>query len=185
MVEIEGILIFEMLGRPPEHLEKTLKEFVEKISKEQGVEILNRKINKPKKIEDAKQELYTSFAETEMKFKDITSLLRIVFMYLPSHIEIINPEEIRIKNFEITTLMTEIARKLHQYDEIAKGLTIERNILQGQLQEIVRRIQQNQQNSSVIHTNVKPSEPETKSKAEKSGKKSGKTKNKKKAGKKR
>ena len=54
---------------------------------------------------------------------------------MPSHVEITNPEEIRIKNFDLTSLMSELARKLHQYDEIAKRLMIERSILQRQLQQ--------------------------------------------------
>ena len=135
MPEIKAFLIFEMLGRPAEHLKKTLIEFTEKLDKELGIKIINKKINEPKKIEDAKEELYTSFAETEIEFKDINSLLRIVFVYMPSHVEITNPEEIRIKNFDLTSLMSELARKLHQYDEIAKGLMIERSILQRQLEQ--------------------------------------------------
>jgi len=135
MPEIKAMLIFEMLGRPAEHLKKTLKGFIEKLSQESGVKITSKKINEPKKIEDAKEELFTSFAETEIEFKDIISLMRIVFIYMPSHIEIISPEEIKIKNFDLTSLMTEIARKMHQYDEIAKGMMIERSILYRQLQQ--------------------------------------------------
>lgn len=135
MVEkIKAVLIFEMLGRPVEHLKNTLVQFVEKISQEDGVEILNKKIHEPKKIEEAKQELFTTFAETELSFKDMPSMFKIIFMYMPSHIEIIEPEEIKIKNFDLNILMTELARKLHQYDEIAKKLSIERSILQRQLQ---------------------------------------------------
>ena len=136
MVEIKAMMIFEMLGRPPEHLKSTLEGFIGKVSEEKEVEILNKKIHEPKKLENMQQEIYTTFAETEIKFEDIGALLRIVFVYMPSHIEIISPIEFQVKNFEIGTMMSEIARKLHQYDEIAKRLAIERNILIKQLQDM-------------------------------------------------
>jgi len=135
MQEIESILIFEMLGRPAEHLKKAMEDFIEKISKEEGVTILNKKINEPKKIEQAKGDLFTTFSEIEIKFKDILHLFKILFGYMASHIEIVSPEELKIKSFDFNSIVNELVRKLHQYDEIAKKMLIERNILQRQLQQ--------------------------------------------------
>src|SRR3989344_5187855 len=106
--KIKVFLIFEMLGRPVEHLKKTLSDFIDKLGKEEEVEI---------------------------EFKDMPSLYKIVFTYMPSHIEIVEPEELRIKNFDLNLLMNELIRRLHQYDEIVKGLAIERGIMQQQLQQ--------------------------------------------------
>jgi len=135
MEKIRAVLIFEMLGRPPEHLKDSLVQFIEKISQEDGIEVLNKEIHEPKKLEQSKQELFTAFAETEMDFQNMLSLFKVIFVYMPSHIEIIKPEEIRMKNFELNTLLNELVRKLHQYDEITKSLVIEKNILQKQLQQ--------------------------------------------------
>lgn len=133
--KIKAFFIFEMLGRPREHLRKTLHEFINKIGSEPGIQIKDKKIHEPKKIEEAKHELYTSFAETEIEFKDMPTLFKIVFGYMPSHIEIVEPEELGIKNFDLNLLMNELTRRLHQYDEIAKGLAIERGIMQQRLQQ--------------------------------------------------
>ena len=132
---IKAFLIFEMLGRPIEHLKKTLHEFIDKIGSEPGIQVKDKKIHEPKQIEDAKHELYTSFAETEIEFKDMPALFKIVFGYMPSHIEIVEPEELGIKNFDLNLLMNELTRRLHQYDEIVKGLAIERGIMQQKLQQ--------------------------------------------------
>ncbi len=186
MVEIKAMLIFEMLGRPVEHLKATLEGFVGKVAQEKGVEILNKKIREPKKIEEVQQEIYTAFAETEIKFDGIDTLLRIVFVYMPSHIEIISPSEFQVKNFEIGTLMSEIARKLHQYDEIAKRLAVERNILMRQLQEIgVRPAILPPETEEEAKERKKAGEKIEKAekKVEKSKKKTEKKKSKKKAGK--
>lgn len=133
--EIKAILIFEMLGRPADHLKTTLEQFINKISEEKGVEILNKKINEPKRVEQTKQELFTNFSEIEFKFKDLPTFLRIVFIYMPSHIEVIDPSKLEVDNYDFNSLMNEIIRRLHQYDEIAKKMLIERNILQNQLQQ--------------------------------------------------
>ncbi len=132
---IKAILIFEMLGRPADYLKETLINFVGKISKEDGIEVTNKNIHEPKKLEESKQEIFATFAETEINFKGIDKLLKIIFVYMPSHIEIISPEELRIKNFDLNALINELIRKLHQYDELAKRLSIERGILQKQLQQ--------------------------------------------------
>ena len=124
--KIKVFLIFEMLGRPVEHLKNTLSDFIAKLGKE---------IHEPKRVEESKQEIYTTFTEVEIEFKDMPSLYKIVFTYMPSHIEIVEPEELRIKNFDLNLLMNELIRRLHQYDEIVKGLAIERGIMQQQLQQ--------------------------------------------------
>ena len=133
--KIKVFLIFEMLGRPVEHLKKTLSDFIDKLGKEEGVEIKNKEIHEPKQVKESKQEIYTTFTEVEIEFKDMPSLYKIVFTYMPSHIEIVEPEELRIKNFDLNLLMNELIRRLHQYDEIVKGLAIERGIMQQQLQQ--------------------------------------------------
>lgn len=133
--KIKAFLIFEMLGRPIEHLKKTLSDFIDKVSKEEGVDIKNKEIHEPKQIEGAKQEIYTTFVEAEIEFKDMPTLFKIVFSYMPSHIEIVEPEEIGIKNFDLNRLMNDIIGRLHQYDEIVKGLAIERGIMQQKLQQ--------------------------------------------------
>ena len=47
MNKINAALIIEVIGKPPEHLTKKLKEISEKINEESGIEIANKKINEP------------------------------------------------------------------------------------------------------------------------------------------
>ncbi len=165
--KLRGFFIFEMLGRPPKHLESTLSQFVDKISKEEDLEVFNQKINKPKKVEKAEEEIYTSFAETEIEFKDISALFKLIFVYMPSHIEITEPEEISIKNFDFSSLMNELTRKLHKYDEIAKRITIERNILLKRLQKAgvsLQDLQKEQENKGKKVKKKNPSKNKRKNK---------------------
>lgn len=165
--EIKAFVIFEMLGRPAEHLKKTLTEFIEKLGKEPGIQIKDKKINEPKKIPEAKQEIYTTFAETEMELKDLPTLFNLIFSYMPSNIEIIEPEELKIKNFDLNVLINELARRLHQYDEIAKGLALERNFLVQRLQQLGIHpgiVQPSQQTAQQTSQQTAPAKKETEKK---------------------
>ena len=42
--KIRALFIFEILGRPPEHIKKTLEEFVHKLGQQKGVEIDRKEI---------------------------------------------------------------------------------------------------------------------------------------------
>jgi len=142
---IKTILIFELLGRPPEHLKETLSSFIDRVGKETGVNITNKNINEPKRVEKSQQELYSTFAEVEADFQDLKDLMRIAFAYMPSHIEIVSPAEVNMKNFDINSFMNDLVMKMHRYDEIAKGLIIEKQILQSKLQEKMNALPANQQ----------------------------------------
>jgi len=135
--KIRAMFIFEILGRPPEHIKETMSQLVDKLEEIPGVEISKKTVHEPKTVEDKDaKDLFTTFAEVEILGKDINSLMTIVFYAMPSHIEIIEPEEIRLKNLDISNLLSGLTIKLHRYDEIAKALTIERNILIGKLKEL-------------------------------------------------
>ena len=160
------------MGRPPEHIIDALKELIEKISKEKGVSLVNHKIHEAKEIEenqndDKTQKLYTSFAEVEAEFDSIDSLMIVVFNYMPSHLEIISPEEIVLKNETLAELMTGITLRLHRYDEIAKKMIMDNKILEHRLKEIVDAIKDKKHIEIV-------DEPKEENKTEKSEKKNSK-----------
>ena len=49
--KIEASFIIEMMGKPKNHLEETLKRLVEKISTEKGVEIVDKTLHEARKFE--------------------------------------------------------------------------------------------------------------------------------------
>ena len=136
MEKVRAILMLEILGKPKEHIKKTLAEIVKKLGEEKDVEIKEKKIAEPKKLEgeEIKQELFTSFAEIELE-TSLNKLVAICFGYMPSHLEIIYPEDLKIKNADLNMMLNELTRRLHQYDELAKGMIIERQILAKKIKD--------------------------------------------------
>jgi uncharacterized protein (UPF0210 family) len=129
-MEIEAVLIFEIMGRPPEYVKETLLKLVDTISREKGVRITSKRIEEVRAVEN---NLFSTFAEVELGVETLSQLMSIIFKYMPSHIEVIKPTEFRMTNFDTNALINEVARRLHYYDEIAKNIMFQNKALEIQL----------------------------------------------------
>lgn len=135
--KIKAALIFEILGRPADYIQESLSKLIDSFNQLPGIKVTKKEVHEAKPVEkEEARDMFTSFAEVEMEAEKIESLLAVIFNAYPAHIEIIEPDECKLKNFEISTLLTDLIRKLHQYDEVARGLAIERNILMKQMEEL-------------------------------------------------
>lgn len=166
--KITASFILEILGRPAEHIKNTLNEITDKINNEKGVKITEKKVHEAKEVKDSK-DLYSSFAEIEAEFDAIENLLSVAFTYLPSHLEIISPEEIRMKNIDVSNIITAILLRLHKYDEIVRKVNYDSMVLQDAIMKIAKKHPE-------IMDMIKPAEKKDNSdnKPEKSKKKSNK-----------
>ena len=177
--KIKALFIFEVMGRPPEHLKKALEKYVDKLGENKGVEISKKNIHEPKPVEkEGAEGLFTTFAEVEVIVDNVNIIFDITLNMLPAHAEIIEPEDLVLKNFDLSGIISNLSIKLHKYDEIAKTITMERNILVKRLQEMQEKI--NNLEGSVKNRKGKnplnKSTPLKKSSAKKSAKKSRKKK---------
>ena len=136
--KILAMIMLEILGRPPEHIVETFKELIKKISEEKGVTLKSERVNEPKKIKED-ENLYTSFAELELEVDSIQILVNLVFMYMPSYVEIINPDKLILTNNSVNEILNETTRRLHAYDEVARVIQTERTILEKKLKDILKK----------------------------------------------
>jgi hypothetical protein len=134
MSKIQSRTIIEILGRPPEHLVESLNLLVDKLAKEKGIKILEKKIFEPVAVKDSK-DLFTSFVELTLELDTIEDYFTVIFGYMPSNMEIINPETVNISNIDLTLLGNKIIHRLHEYDAIAKNMLAEREMLVQKLKE--------------------------------------------------
>ncbi|MEK6872379.1 MAG: hypothetical protein AABW90_00015 [Nanoarchaeota archaeon] len=150
MTEIKALFIFEILGKPAEHIKKSLEELIDKLGKQKGIQIIKKQIHEPKKLDEESKKgktivgegLFTTFAEVELITENVNIMLAIVLNMLPAHVEIIEPSEYSFKNFELSSLLTELTVKIHKYDEIAKVLMFERKNILDKLSETEERVRE-------------------------------------------
>lgn len=114
----------EVLGRPKEHLIETLEELSLKVNSEKGVKMLNKKINEPILVPDQK-DLFTAFVELEFEIEDPMKLAILTFKYMPSHIEVLEPENFIFKNANFNELLNELTGRLHRYEELVRVLQMQ------------------------------------------------------------
>lgn len=133
---INAVFIIEVLGKPPEHLTETLNEIANNIDNEKNVKVLGKTIHEPKLMKDQK-EFYMNFAEIEVQTEAISDLVILMFKYMPAHIEILYPELIAVTSNGWNDILNEITRRLHGYDEIARVIQTEKNILENKLREVL------------------------------------------------
>ncbi|MFH1365603.1 MAG: hypothetical protein ABIH28_03400 [archaeon] len=136
--KIRAEMIIEVIGKPAEHLTETLNELIGQIDQEQGIKVLKKKVNEPQPMKD-QQEFFTDFAEIEVEVEDILYLVILMFRYMPAHIELTSPEVIALTNNGWNDLLNELVRRLHGYDEVARVLQVEKNILEKKLRELLEK----------------------------------------------
>jgi len=129
-MEIHASFILEAVGRPQEFVIETLEDMTKKIGEIPKTAVIKKKVAEAKKIEheSVKTEIFSSFAEVEVT-TTLEGMEQIVFAFMPSHIEIIKPNNIEMRNCDLNSFFQGLARKLHQYDEVTKTLYLQRNIL--------------------------------------------------------
>lgn len=161
--KISAMFVIEMLGKPADYLKDSLSQIVDKMGEEKGIKIIKKKVHEPKTIENSP--LFTTFAEVEIEADGIDYLVAMVFLYMPSHVEVMKPETIGLKNCDANILLNEITSRLHRYDEIAKGIIFEKANLENQIKDLQQQIAEQNPVKRAVKKKVNKKNKSTKSKS--------------------
>ena len=128
-------MIVEMAGRPAEHLTAAIEKHIGVLNDIKDVEVHSIKVSEPRVIEqegdDAPldslghqtgQEIFTTFSEADFECESFGRMTEIMFDFMPSSVEVIEPGKLEIDAPEATAFLNNISGRLHRYDEIAKVL---------------------------------------------------------------
>ena len=162
MKKLRVQIVLEILGRPAENVKEALNTLVVRLGSEPGVKIISKNYHDPIFVEGAK-DLYTAFAEVSLELDTIDNYFGIMFAYMPSNIELINPEEITLSNQDLNQLAGKLIQRLHDYDAITKKMIYERDIVVNKLKEVAPELFEPEKANA-----EKSEKQETKEKIEKS-----------------
>jgi len=127
---IRARAMLEVLGKPKEHVEKTIKMLVAKVKEDPDITIINEKYAS---IKPQEKTMFSTYVELEMVTKGLNTLIGFCFDFMPSSIDIEKPERLTLKNREISDMFNDLQAKLHDVDMIAKTLRVERDFLKRNL----------------------------------------------------
>ena len=128
--------MIEVVGAPQDYVAKSIKDYLGSLRLDKKYEVLTSDIAAVEK--QSKQELWGTFAELEVKTDKIDNLLNFCFDYMPSVIEIIEPEEIKISERDLSNFLSDLQAKLHSVDVIAKQVKLENDSLKKSIAALLR-----------------------------------------------
>ena len=123
--------VVEVLGKPKEHVDASLKGYLQKLKEDKRYAVLKEEFADLKKHEES--DLWMAFAEVEVKTKNVTDIIDFCFDYMPSLIEIIEPDELKLSGLDISSFLNDLQAKLHGVDMLAKQMKMENQLLNQSL----------------------------------------------------
>jgi hypothetical protein len=127
-------MIVEVAGFPKEHIENTIVLLGEKFAEGlKTVKVTKRLVREPQQIKDSK--IWSGFIEFHCNIQNLATLIGLIFDYMPSSVEIIEPEKITEDMPYLNGILNDLAAKLHQYDATVKTLRAETRILNKELKK--------------------------------------------------
>jgi len=130
-------IVVEILGKPEQHVVNTLKLLLKKLKEdEKGVKITKGTVHKPKKEEN----FFSAFAEIEIEIDDLSVLSNICFDYMPSSVEIIEPESMELKSVKLSDFVNDLMARLHDVDMRLKSITTQNLALDDNCFSLLKNI---------------------------------------------
>ncbi len=132
MAKLKVRAIIEILGSPEEHVKKTMQMILEKVRQYPDTKLLSEKMFPAEKMGD--KNLWSTFAELDMESKNVQTLTGFCFDFMPSSLEIIEPESFVLEHHVISDVLNDLLARLHQYDMVLKNVHAENMLLKKRLE---------------------------------------------------
>ena len=125
--------IIEVLGKPNEHVENAIKEYIKHVKEDSEIVILHEDYSEIKE----QGNLWSKFVELDLVIKGTKKLISFCFEYMPSSIEVIKPEQLVMSNPELSNFLNDLQARLHNVDMIVKQLKTENDFLKHNMNAVL------------------------------------------------
>ena len=126
--------VIEIVGTPKEHVEETLRLVLKQLREEKGVDVLGGKVHEPKE----QGPFFSTFAELQFLVKDFATLASISFNYMPSSIEIVEPNQFKMVPLDFNNLFNDLLARLHEIDMRLKNTNAANILLDKNLYNLLK-----------------------------------------------
>ena len=125
--------IIEVLGKPKEHVENAIKEYIEHIKQDSELVVLNEDYSEAKE----QGKLWSKFVELDLVIKGTKKLIGFCFEYMPSSIEVLKPEHLIMTSHELSNFLNDLQARLHNVDMAVKQLKAENDFLKQNMNALI------------------------------------------------
>ncbi len=126
----------EVLGKPKEHLEQVADLLLKRISEEKLLKISDVQKHPVEKVEES-ETLFSTVLEFEVEFKDNEALFLFLLNYMPSSLEIYEPEQLNLDLHSFNSLITDLLGYFHEFDKFVKTKVEENKLLNQKIDQLI------------------------------------------------
>ncbi|MBN1275406.1 hypothetical protein JXA12_03880 [Candidatus Woesearchaeota archaeon] len=123
---LRAVVLFEMVGSPKEHIEKTLQAFLDNINTDSNIITLSEDFEEAIEIDESNG-LFSVAAEVEYLVFGLEKLTWFAFNFMPASIEIKDPSELTFRERDFTNWMNDLLAKLHEVNTQFTALKTEKD----------------------------------------------------------
>ncbi len=127
MTDILARVVIEVAGFPKDHIEQVMHKVIDKIK--ENFKVIKAEIFESVELKDKMAGFWSIFSEIELNFEDINAITIFCFEYMPSSIEILEPEELKFEARNFAGFLNDLLSRLHEYDMVVKNLQAENMIM--------------------------------------------------------
>ncbi len=125
--------IIQMMGAPKEHVEKTLADYISSLKKNKGMKVISEDTSE---AEETEEKMFSVFSELEISFASPDLLISFCIEAMPSSIEILEPDPLKITASELTGVLNDLQGKLHKVDMSLKELRSRREVMSSNMDNL-------------------------------------------------
>ena len=130
-------VVLEIVGSPKEHVDETLKFVINKIKEEKGIKVTRQEVGNAENIEVGNiKSLFSAFVELDVEFNSVARLLNFCFDFMPSSVEVLEPEELSLDFHKFSSFLNDLLAQLHKYDMALKNTNAKNILLQRELEKL-------------------------------------------------
>lgn len=131
--------IIDVAGKPESLVSKTLDKVIEKLEADKTLKVVEI-IKAEPDLQDEQSGMYTAFIEVDLEFANIRHAMNFIVEYLPTSIEILEPESINVSNEQLNEVLNDMAHfQIKNLNENHK-LRAHVHILQKQIKELEQKL---------------------------------------------
>ncbi len=127
MLKIKTIV--EIAGFPKEFVAETMHKVINNLKSNENIKIHKIELAEVAEI----KQLFSTFADMELEFKEIPDFLSFCYDYLPSSVELIDQESIELPAKDFDDMFNDVLARLHQYDLVLRNMNAENIKMKNEL----------------------------------------------------
>lgn len=144
-------VLIEVQGVEEELVQKQAEKLLENMKKEPFYRIYASTIEKVLKVE----EKYSTFVEVNLSVRDFRGMIRLMFFYGPSSVEVIKPQKIEFTLDDFQNGLVDMTDMVHAYADYIMGI-----LKRQRVEEFNAKFYEGMQKAQAVQEKAKPPLPE-------------------------